>query len=58
MGTKVQKKSFTLANAILIFDKSASFFSFLIEKETKNLLISDIFYVKKKNFPYIIWYIH
>lgn len=58
MGTKVQKKSLTLANAMPIFDKRASFFSFFKEKETKILRIPNIFYVKKKNFLCNIWYIH
>lgn len=34
MGTKVQKKSLTLANTILIFNKCAIFLCFFIEKET------------------------
>lgn len=33
-------------------------FSFFKEKETKILRIPNIFYVKKKNFLYNIWYIH
>lgn len=58
MGTKVQKKSLTLANTILIFNKCAIFFILFHRKKDNSHLKSNNFYVKKKNNPHNIWYFH
>lgn len=58
MGTKVQKKSLTLVNGILIFNKCVIFFILFHRKKDNSPLKTNIFYVKKKKNPHIIWNFH